>query len=708
MGKITIKNCKCIKKAEFDLEEHSINIKYAPNGTGKTTISQALQQKIENGTLEDYMTPLDDSSLEPLVESDYHSIRVFNEDYIEHFIFEKSSSFDNSFEVLINNDELKNLSKEIDLINDGLRRYIQTNKVISDLSNLVNEFDGLFKVKDSKIRRQGGIRELLNGNGAGFEKKNDLNMFADFYNNDFGLVSKWAKWRSSYDGPDIYKINKCPYCTGELDDDQEVIDEKFKIYFKNSSLAEANKLESTLSMFAKEGLINLEEKDKIIQLLGDESKSDELESKLVSMNAETSYIKQELELFNEIINIRIYSKEQIKELEKIIDKLSINEDNFKVYFNTQIVNNLIDEINQVIDIIKAKTGEMKNLLSKQNKIISNIVEGNEKDIREFFKIAGFPYDFNIKLDDNGDFITYLTLNNNQVSDLPNCLSWGERNAFAVVMFMFEACAENPDLIILDDPISSIDCYKKFAVMRRLFKNKNDIKSFHNKTILFLTHDKQVLIDYIYNNSLSGFIQMNINCKYMQNSNGNIEEISICNKDFVNIYDFYKQETESSDLAVKVVNERKLVELQNNNYVEIPLYQGTSCIIHGRSSIAKKDDTPFEPEFEKDINDIIEKTFNKKYSDILSELSIEKLKEKIISSYESDKGGYLITLYFRLLYERDNNILTELDRKIPGIRKFVNETNHIEDDFIFQLNPYKFPEMPKYYIDQIYDYIKKAE
>jgi predicted ATP-binding protein involved in virulence len=36
MGKqvINIKNCNCIKQADIEIEEGTLNIKYGPNGTG--------------------------------------------------------------------------------------------------------------------------------------------------------------------------------------------------------------------------------------------------------------------------------------------------------------------------------------------------------------------------------------------------------------------------------------------------------------------------------------------------------------------------------------------------------------------------------------------------------------------------------------------------------------------------------------------------
>lgn len=38
---LVIKNCNCIKKADIYIEPNCLNIKYAINGAGKSTISKA-------------------------------------------------------------------------------------------------------------------------------------------------------------------------------------------------------------------------------------------------------------------------------------------------------------------------------------------------------------------------------------------------------------------------------------------------------------------------------------------------------------------------------------------------------------------------------------------------------------------------------------------------------------------------------------------
>lgn len=63
---------------------------------------------------------------------------------------------------------------------------------------------------------------------------------------------------------------------------------------------------------------------------------------------------------------------------------------------------------------------------------------------------------------------------------------------------------------------------------------------------------------------------------------------------------------------------------------------------------------------------------------------------------------------RLLFERYNGLLKGLRSKYPAACKFVNETNHIENDYIFQLNPFKFFEIPEIYLSELKDFISSRQ
>ena len=61
---------------------------------------------------------------------------------------------------------------------------------------------------------------------------------------------------------------------------------------------------------------------------------------------------------------------------------------------------------------------------------------------------------------------------------------------------------------------------------------------------------------------------------------------------------------------------------------------------------------------------------------------------------------------RLLFERVDGALSLLRKEFPAACKFVNETNHIENDYIFQLDPRKYFSIPSLYLEQIANFINK--
>ena len=62
--------------------------------------------------------------------------------------------------------------------------------------------------------------------------------------------------------------------------------------------------------------------------------------------------------------------------------------------------------------------------------------------------------------------------------------------------------------------------------------------------------------------------------------------------------------------------------------------------------------------------------------------------------------------FRLLFERHKEVFKRLRMKEPATYKYINETNHIENDYVFQLDPMKFYSIPTYYLQKLTEAIMK--
>lgn len=270
------------------------------------------------------------------------------------------------------------------------------------------------------------------------------------------------------------------------------------------------------------------------------------------------------------------------------------------------------------------------------------------------------------------------------------------------MFMFETVSDEVDLIILDDPITSFDKNKKFAVTKRLFDNAEF--SFKDKTVLMLTHDLQPVIDYVHGKFLRKYdLHTPVYASYLMNNGGNLEEQEIVQNDLKNVVELTESLSKdpSVELPVRIINLRKYIELTRPDFSKDFAYDVLSNLVHGRNldqyenRIEDKNKSEVIHEGMAFINKYLS---DMDYDKLLDETSDTKLVELV---GKADK--YTQTIAIRFLFEKDRSggsLLSQLRKEHPNACKFVNETNHIENDYIFQLNPMKFFEIPEYYLNQL--------
>ena len=162
----------CIKNADIAITEKSLNIKYGVNGTGKSTIGLALSFAVEseqNRLMELCPYGADESKEEetPKVLSlPYHSVKVFNEDYVRGYLFQGNGFFDNPFQVFLNSEECNQLMNKIaELLADLQGVFVESDN-IRGLKDFLPEYFATTKYKDGFIAKTGGVGEFLNGNGG--------------------------------------------------------------------------------------------------------------------------------------------------------------------------------------------------------------------------------------------------------------------------------------------------------------------------------------------------------------------------------------------------------------------------------------------------------------------------------------------------------------------------------------------------------------
>lgn len=265
--------------------------------------------------------------------------------------------------------------------------------------------------------------------------------------------------------------------------------------------------------------------------------------------------------------------------------------------------------------------------------------------------------------------------------------------------MYECLSRKPDLIILDDPISSFDKNKKYAILEMLFRRKTD-SCLKNKTVLMLTHDVEPVIDTI--KSLSVTFNNLTSASFLKLIGNEIIEISIVKNDIQTFAQICKSalDSDKNDI-IKLIYLRRHYEIIDDKGDG---YQVLSNVLHKREcpidSREPKDSNDNHPEmdvtrFSNGCNEICKELTNFVYPDILIRVSDTKTLKTL---YNASANGYEKLQIFRLL---------ALDVENSVIQKFMNETYHIENEFICQLDPAKFDTIPEYVITECDKLLRQA-
>lgn len=293
---IRVKNCNCISDATIEIVEKSLNIKYGSNGTGKSTISEAIYAQANNETdrLKDFKPYGSNDNSQPTVDNPYfHVVKVFNEDYVNSYLFQGDEFLDDSFQVFLKSDKCDSLAAQIERMLEELQDLINNIDAIHNLRTFLPQYTAAVKASDGTVSRRGGVAEFVNGNGGGFNHYSELKAYKPFYSRDLPSVAKWAKWRN--DGIKQMCGNDCPFCTNILPSSIRSQNEIISKVFKNSALSVANAVLEYVQQAVDQGYILPDAVDVLESYIGDNTKADELYAELQMLAKETDYLYKKIE-----------------------------------------------------------------------------------------------------------------------------------------------------------------------------------------------------------------------------------------------------------------------------------------------------------------------------------------------------------------------------------------------------------------------------
>ena len=684
--KISIANCNNIESGEIEIQENKFNIKYAINGTGKSTIAHAIDKNM-TGQLNElrpfkYFYDKEETHNPQIsIDGQINKIRVFDEDYVNKYVFKKEELLENSFEIFIRTEQydkhMKEITKLVSVVAAAFNEDPELDKLISDLTIFIDSFGNT----QSGYSKAGDLGKSL-GRGNKLQSiPEDLKVYEPFLKAT-GTSVKWLKWQAQ--GKDYLGIDeKCPYCVSRITTPKETIlkvsDEYDTKYL--TMLSKILEVFDSLKHYFNE--LTQQAIDGIV--INTDGISDQQIEYLKSIKAEV------INLRDSLLKLKSIGFNTLKDVDKVVVELEKSKIKLEYFpkLNSAYTKSKIDIINTSLQKVIEQAGKLQGEIAKQKKEIGKTIEKYSSKINDFLSSAGYKYFVTIEQSD-GHYKLMLKFIEGQdiVSQARTHLSYGERNAFALVLFMYQTIKEKADFIILDDPISSFDNNKKYAILNMLFRGK---ESFQGKTVLMLTHDFEPVIDSIYN--MAQYFQPKPVASYLANINGHIEEKKIEKSDIKSYIEICMENIEQSqDVLHKLIYYRRLLEITQSKGIE---WQLVSNVFHKNRDIPMYQPNNNEPERKMTLEEYNDAQYSIKRS--IPEFDYHKVynrvknKNELIRIYEACKSGYEKVQVYRIMFDGD------MERG-SALKKYIDETFHVQNDYLFQLNPRQYKIVPQYILD----------
>jgi energy-coupling factor transporter ATP-binding protein EcfA2 len=686
---IEIKDCNSIAEAHISLRRSSLNIKYGPNGVGKSTIARALVLNSQgSGALQEllpfkYRQRADQPSPSVTGDDDINRVLIFDDMYVSQFVFQPDEVVKDSFEIFINTPEYQEGIERIESIFGQLKRVFLENSALDDVIDSFTELHNAFTVtKSGAIAKTSRGFKALGVSGKLISIPKSLRGYEKFLRGDD--PAGWITWQSK--GRAYLEMSdNCPFCSVpnvDKETAQRVSKEYESAAVKNMS-ALRHVIERLRSSFAPG---HLEQLRKITTTIG--GLSPEQSQFLAGMRGQ---IETLLNKFTALKGLSFHALRDVVDIDEVLRGLKIDLTLLDA-LDSEATRTIVASMNDKLEDIAGQINEIKAHVGVQKTRVARLIRENQDEINEFLESAGYQY--SVRIEPSADSYHMILEHNDAPGHLEAAsrhLSYGERNAFALVLFMHHVRRDSPDLVVLDDPVSSFDKTKKFAILHKLFHGKNSIRDF---TTLLLTHDIEPAIDVVLTATSGQFQASEPIAYFLRSQNGRVEEKQIQRADIMTFSQVCAANIASSaDDIIKCIYLRRRYEVYGDTGAE---YDVISSLLHLREDPDRNDGdgtrVPLSAAEVKLATESIRRWINGfDYDAILSQLRDPAV---LKSKFEETHVGYEKVQLFRIASELNSIALGSN----AAFRKFVNETYHIENEYVMQLNPREFDAVPEHVID----------
>jgi ABC-type lipoprotein export system ATPase subunit len=528
--KIHIEKYRNINELDYEIDDGKVNFLFGVCGTGKSSILHAISSSIKPSDTtvgcehDETVVFVDGFSPDP------STVRLYGFER-QAALFEKSASGEH-YEIFIGRDDvllqlegefnqsIKNLREKLDVL------YSFRGKV-QDLQRAIGNIGakGTFTPSSKFGKLKSAIKSAK--------------PYAKAIIEEHGL--KFAEWRNQgFTINDSYDNGQCPFC-----------DQKLSSELK-SGLDELKGLElkDIKPLFTSSTLM------KDLKIL------------------EPDFTKQEEVYKTEREIASVYKT--CSEIDKIIQFCNISRDAvlLKNGLNDLIIDEIVyiyfPELKEIIENVNKRSAALKAMVGKMKATFKALIDSSSKELNNQLTSLGIPYFFTVRDTDRASRTVSYVLKHKESSldeDMRDSLSTGERILIALLLFLYR---KERDIILIDDPASSYDDYRRSQIFRSIMNNEN-------KTILVVSHDQ-------------AFIKRAVKERNANTRIGKIQMLSYCSDkplllditydSFGNLDDFIKHRIMAANTYYqKTINFRLYCDIHKSEVGEI-IWGYSSAVLHG--------------------------------------------------------------------------------------------------------------------------------
>ncbi len=141
-----IRNCNNILSAGIHIKKSHLNILYAMNGSGKSTIASAIDLQSKGQDLNPLQTFGSKAKPECSFSHNLQKVVVFNEEFVKTIVFQQDDIIQNSFDVFIKSPEFEELQASVDKRLAEIRVDISKNGDLQRLIQVGRDIQNRFMV----------------------------------------------------------------------------------------------------------------------------------------------------------------------------------------------------------------------------------------------------------------------------------------------------------------------------------------------------------------------------------------------------------------------------------------------------------------------------------------------------------------------------------------------------------------------------------